>query len=81
MDANFISSIASLGVGAVFGIIVFIIYRTDRKSSEARFDQLYGGTEKRLETLLERDSQSREENTKALQELTTLVMRLNGHHT
>jgi len=81
MDTDFIRSIASMGVGAVFGFIVFIIYRIDRKESIQRFAELCESMEKRLATLLERDSDTREENTKALQELTTLVQRLNGRHT
>ncbi len=55
------------GVGAVFGIVVFFIYRIDRKSSE-----------KRLSKLLEQDQITRAENTKALTELVTLLLRMNG---
>ncbi len=55
------------GVGAVFGIVVFFIYRIDRKASE-----------KRLSKLLEQDQLTRAENTKALTELVTLLMRMNG---
>jgi len=55
------------GVGAVFGLVVFFMYRLDRKSSE-----------KRLSHLLEQDQESRQENTKALTELTSLLYRLNG---
>jgi len=60
--------VASIGgVGAVFGIVVFFIYRIDRKASE-----------KRLSKLLEQDQLSRAENTRALTELTTLLYRMNG---
>ena len=55
------------GVGAVFGIVIFLMYRQDRKSSE-----------KRLSHLLEQDQLTRAENTKALTELTTLLFRMNG---
>ena len=55
------------GAGAVFGIIVFFIYRIDRKASE-----------KRLSKLLEQDQLTRAENTKALTELVTLLIRING---
>lgn len=81
MNTDFISAVASMGIGAVFGIIVFVIYRIDRKDSEERYGQLCKSMEERLATLLERDTQTREDNTKALQELTTLVSRLNGRHT
>jgi hypothetical protein len=81
MNTDFISAVASMGIGAVFGVIIFVIYRIDRKASEERYAELCGSMEQRLATLLERDTQTREENTKALQELITLVSRLNGHHT
>ena len=81
MNTDFISAVASMGIGAVFGVIVFVLYRIDRKASEERYAELCESMEQRLATLLERDTQTREENTKALQELITLVSRLNGHHT
>jgi len=80
MNTDFISTVASMGIGAVFGVVVFMIYRIDRKGSEERYAKLCENMEDRLATLLERDNQTREENTKALQELTTLVSRLNGYH-
>lgn len=62
--------VASIGgVGAVFGIVVFLIYRIDRKASE-----------KRLTKLLEQDQETRREHTKALTELTTLLRTINGRH-
>jgi len=57
----------SLGVGAFLGLIIFLMYRSDRKSSESR-----------LTKLLQEDQKSREENTKALSELTSLLNRMNG---
>jgi len=81
MNTDFISAVASMGIGAVFGVIIFVLYRIDRKASEERYAELCESMEQRLATLLERDTQTREENTKALQELITLVSRLNGHHT
>jgi len=59
---------AGLGVGGFLGLCIFLMYRQDRKSSE-----------KRLTSLLEKDQGSREENTKVLSELVTLIRRLNGH--
>lgn len=55
------------GAGAVFGIIVFFMYRQDRRASE-----------KRLTHLLEQDQESRQENTRVLSELRILIERLNG---
>ena len=64
---DIISLVGSLGVGAFLGVIIFFMYRQDRRVSE-----------KRLTRLLEEDQKSREDNTKALTELTTLLFRLNG---
>jgi len=55
------------GGGAALGAIIFFMYRQDKRASE-----------KRLTRLLEKDQESREENTKALTEMTTLLIRLNG---
>lgn len=62
-----ISLVGSLGVGALLGLVIFFMYRQDRKASE-----------KRLSQLLERDQESREEHTKVLTELMILLTRLNG---
>lgn len=64
---DLIQLVGSLGVGAVFGLIVFLIYRQEKRA-----------TEKRLTKLLEEDQESRQANTEALTELSTLVKRLNG---
>ncbi len=55
------------GPGAFLGLIIFMMYRQDRKASE-----------KRLTHLLEQDQETRQEHTKALTELTTLLIRVNG---
>jgi len=71
--------VASIGgVGAVFGIVVFLLYRIDRKNSEARHLEAWRASEERLKTIIEQDQESRRENTKALTELTTLLIRING---
>ena len=67
MEFNLIEPIASLGVGAVFGLVAFLFYRIDRKSSE-----------KRLSGLLKADQETREEHTKVLTELIVLLQRMNG---
>ena len=74
MELEFIKAVASLGVGAVFGLVVFFAYRTDRKE-----------TEKRMGALLQQDLQlrkeeneTRKENTSVLSSLKTLIERLNG---
>lgn len=62
-----INLIGSLGVGAFLGLVIFLMYRQDRRSSE-----------KRLSQLLEKDQETREEYTKVLTELITLLTRMNG---
>ncbi len=66
-EGELIASVLSLGVGGVLGLIMFFCYRTDRKASESR-----------LTGLLEKDQESRQENTKVLSQLVTLIERLNG---
>jgi len=55
------------GPGAFLGLIIFMMYRQDRRASE-----------KILTHLLEQDQETRQENTKVLTELTTLLIRVNG---
>lgn len=80
-----IEAICSLGVGGVFGIVVFMMYRRDRKSSEDRIRQDRVFMEDRLNKIIDRDQDiinrdqvTREANTKALTELNTTLERLNG---
>ncbi|MBM3133059.1 MAG: hypothetical protein FJZ95_08520 [Chloroflexi bacterium] len=66
---EWLAEAAKLGVGCVFGLAVFIIYRIDRKASEDR-----------LTRLIEADQESRENNTSALRELKDVILLLrNGH--
>lgn len=62
-----LEAVISLGVGGVLGIVIFFMYRQDRKYSE-----------KHLRSIIERDQESREGLTKVLTELVTLLQRLNG---
>lgn len=71
---DIINLIGSLGVGAFLGLVIFLMYRQDRRASE-----------KRLSLLLEQDQTTRREHTEAvveytkvLTELTTLLVRMNG---
>jgi hypothetical protein len=73
-----IEAICSLGVGGVFGIVVFIIYRRDRKSSENQQREDRKFMEDRMNQIIERDQATREAHTKAVTELVTLLQRLNG---
>ena len=66
-DISWVSSLASLGVGGVLAIIIFLCYRQDRNKSEER-----------LTKILKEDHKSRESSTEAITELTILIKRLNG---
>lgn len=70
----------SLGVGAFLAVIIFLMYRHDRKDSESRHLEAWRASEERLSKLIEADRETREKNTKALTELTTLIQRMNGRH-
>lgn len=69
MELSLIESVLSLGIGGTGMLVIFLMYRLDRRASE-----------KRLTKLLEEDQETREKNTKALTVLITLVERLNGRH-
>jgi len=79
MELSLIESLSSLGVGAIFGLVVFFIYRRDRIGTERMWRESKKFTEDRLTELLEQDQKTREANTKALTELNTVIMRLNSH--
>ena len=74
MELEFIKAVASLGVGAVFGLVVFFVYRTDRKETEKRMGALL---QQDME-LRKEENETRKENTGVLSSLKTLIERLNG---
>lgn len=73
-----IEAICSLGVGGIFGLVVFLMYRKDRKSSEERIRQDRVFMEDRMNKIIDREQESRETLAKAVTELITLLVRLNG---
>lgn len=82
-----VEAICSLGVGGALAVIIFLMYRKDRKSSEQKCEQYADQLrqdrvfmEDRLTKIIERDQESREKNTKALEGLTTTLERMNGRH-
>lgn len=68
MDIEILTTLSSLGIGAIFGIVVFLIYRQEKKA-----------TEDRLGKLLEKEQETRERHTAVLTELVTLLKKINGH--
>ena len=65
--AEILQIAGSLGVGALLGIVIFFMYRQDRRASE-----------KRLTHLLEQDQETRGKHTEVITELITLVRGING---
>ena len=75
---DLIQIVSSLGVGALLGLVIFWMYRQDRKATEKMWRESKKFTEDRLTDLIEKDQESRQENTKVLSELRILIERLNG---
>ena len=80
-----IGEIASLGVGGVLGIIIFIMYRRDRKGSEKKCDDYADQLrqdrvfmEDRLSGIINKDQETREKHTTVLEKLVTTLNRMNG---
>ena len=66
--------IAPLGVGGVLGIIIFLMYRRDRRDTETRWADM-------VEDLIDsrnRETTSRDKNTRATTRLSTYIKKLNG---
>ncbi len=80
MELTLLQTAASFGGGIFLAVIIFIMYRSDRKSSEGKLREDRKFMEDRLTKILEEDLKSREENTKVLSELRILIERLNGRH-
>lgn len=75
---DLIQIVGSLGVGALLGLIIFFMYRWDRKATEKMWRESKKFTEDRLTKLLEDGQKTTQDNTKALTELVTLLVRMNG---
>jgi len=75
---DLINLVSSLGVGALLALIIFFMYRWDRKATEKMWRESKKFTEDRLTDLIEKDQESRQENTRVLSELRILIERLNG---
>ena len=73
-----IEAICSLGVGGALAIIIFIMYRRDRKASEDQLRQDRMFMEDRMNKIIDRDQDTREANTTALVSLNKTLDRMNG---
>ena len=66
------------GIAGVLAFVIFLMYRHDKQSSEDRLREDRKFMEDRLSGVLNDYHITLAENTKALAELTTLLIRLNG---
>ena len=78
MSIDLLQLVGSLGVGALLGVIIFLMYRHDRNATEKMWRESKKFTEDRLDEIIQRDQESREANTKTLAELYILLTRMNG---
>jgi len=78
MVTSLVEALAGGGPVAILALVVFVMYRRDRKSSEDKLRQDRMFMEDRLTNILEKDQESREKNTSALTELTILLKSMNG---
>ena len=78
MDSSLIDAVVAGGPVAVLAVIIFWMYRKDRKDTENRIHDVHDAHSERVENLLEKDQETREDNTKALTELITYLKQKNG---
>ena len=73
-----VEAICSLGVGGALAVVIFLMYRRDRESSERRIREDRIFMEDRLSIIIKEDQVSRRDNTTALIGLTTVLDKMNG---
>lgn len=78
MELSILEALAGYGVGGILAVIIFFMYRKDRKTSENRLREDRKFMEERLTKIIHEDQNTRKENTVAVTELVTLIKRLNG---
>ena len=82
-----VETVCSLGVGAVLALVIFHMYRKDRKGSEEQMRSDRKWMQDQMKDVIDRDIYTRDENTKALvglkgvqEGLTKAIDRLNGRN-
>jgi hypothetical protein len=69
-----VTTVLSLGVGGVLGIVIFLMYRKDRTDTEERWASLAS----ELVECRSKENRTRLKQAKALTELTAQLRRMNG---
>ncbi len=78
MDSVLLDTIAGGGPVAILALIIYLMYRKDRLNTEKQWRESKKFTEDRLTEIIDKDQDTREENTKALTELNILLRKMNG---
>ena len=73
-ELNILNSVLSLGVGGIFGIVVFLMYHREQRDNK---EELLALAKEHLDCR-KQENESREKNTAVLTELVILIRRLNG---
>jgi len=83
METDILKSVASLGVGALFGIVVYFMSLREHRASRQQLIDLvaanYKVSERReeiLQELIGQAAESRDKNTEALTKLATIIERI-----
>lgn len=78
MEWELIRNVLELGGVAVLAVLIFLMYRWDRKATEKRIFENAKLTEDRLSVLLKGDQETRAQHTQVLTELITYLKAKNG---
>ncbi len=81
MESTFLQIAAGTGVGGLLGVIIFLMYREDRKTSESRWENLTGRCIecRDADLKLRRDEvKSRDEHSRVLSELSATIKNIRG---
>ena len=73
MELEILKEVGSMGVGAILGSLIFLMYRRDRLTTEKRINDIHEANSDRLTMLLTKDQESREKNTEALTALSGAI--------
>jgi hypothetical protein len=87
MEETILQTLAGAGSVALLAGIIFLMYRRDKETSEKRIIDICQGHENRLREdqqqmvqIIKDEQRTRDDNTRALTELTTILERMNGRH-
>ena len=74
IEYSLVETLAAGGPVAILAALIYLMYRKDRNSTE----KMWRESKKFTDEMVERDQETREDNTKAITELNILLRKLNG---